>query len=98
MASNEGRPSAGRALSPSTSGASGSAIAAPVPKAGLWARLRTLAEEHPRLFTWLVLAIGMVAILLWASAGQPLLVHQRLVLVAATVGLAGLCAWIIHWE
>jgi len=61
------------------------AASARMPTPGLWARLCSLAEAHPRL-------------LLWASHAQPLLLQQRLVLVAATVGLAGLCAWIMHWE
>ena len=74
-------------------------LRAPAPgKRAAFARLRSLAEAHPRLLTWAVLAVGMVAILLWAAHDQPLLLHQRLVLVVATVGLAGLSAWIIHWE
>ena len=36
--------------------------------------------------------------ILWAARDVDLLAHQRLVLVLATVGLAGLCAWIINWE
>lgn len=65
---------------------------------GFLARLRAAYDAHPRLLTWLVLAAGMVPILLWASRDVSLLFHQRLVLVVATVGLAGLCAWIIGWE
>lgn len=77
----------------------GSGVApGPVKGAGLGARLRSAAVAHPRLVAWLVLAIGMVAVLLWAWRGQPLRLQERLVLAAATVGLAGLCAWIIHWE
>lgn len=61
-------------------------------------RVQAAYQAHPLLVTWLVLAIGMVAILLWASRDVELLFHQRLILVLATVGLAGLCAWIIGWE
>jgi len=95
--SSESRSSTGGGVLPSPGGASQGAV----PRArwaGLWAWLRESAQAHPRLFVWLALAIGMVAILLWASRGQPLLPQQRLVLAAATVGLAGLCTWIIHWE
>ncbi|MCL6431324.1 MAG: hypothetical protein K6V36_10795 [Anaerolineae bacterium] len=67
-------------------------------QAGLLARVQAAYDAHPRLLTWAVLAIGMVPILLWASRDVSLLLHQRLVLVAATIGLAGLCAWIIGWE
>ncbi len=70
----------------------------PTPKVGLRGRLQGTFQAHPRLVTWLVLAVGMVAILLWTSSGADLLFHQRLVLILATVGLAGLCAWIINWE
>jgi hypothetical protein len=98
MASKEGRPAAGGQLLPPSGPAEKGVVGAPVTRPGLWARLRALADAHPRLFTWLVLAVGMVAILLWASRSEPLLLHQRLVLVVATIALAGLCAWIIHWE
>jgi hypothetical protein len=47
---------------------------------------------------WIVLAAGMVIILLWTSRDVELLLRQRLALVAATIGLAGLCVWIIGWE
>lgn len=83
--------------SQSSTGMGGLRAPAPAKGAAL-ARLRSFAEVHPRLLTWAVLAVGMVAILLWAAQDQPLLLQQRLVIVAATVGLAGLCAWIIHWE
>jgi hypothetical protein len=58
---------------------------------GVWA-------AHPKLMSWLVLSVGMVAILLWAARNAELLTSQRLFLVLATIGLAGLCAWIIDWE
>lgn len=61
-------------------------------------RLQSLWQAHPRLVTWLVLAVGMVVILLYAARDAELLPGQRLVLVVATVALAGLCTWIISWE
>lgn len=60
--------------------------------------LKTFASQHPRLTAWIVLAIGMVAILLWASKDVGLLPTQLLALVVATILLAGLCVWIIGWE
>lgn len=60
--------------------------------------LRTWIEEHSFLAMWLILAVGMVAIFLVASRSAALLVHQRVFMALACVGLAGLCAWIIHWE
>lgn len=60
--------------------------------------LKSFASQHPRLSAWIVLAIGMVLILLWASKDVGLLPTQLLALVVATILLAGLCVWIIGWE
>lgn len=54
--------------------------------------------EHPVLSNWLILAAGMVVILYFSArhiAFQPV---QWAALMGVTVGLAGLCAWIINWE
>ena len=60
--------------------------------------LKQLASQHPRLTAWLVLAIGMVAILVWSARDVGLLPGQWAALIVATIGLAGLCVWIIGWE
>jgi hypothetical protein len=59
---------------------------------------RELARRHPQLIAWVVLAIAMVAILLYSSKDVGLLPNQTAALVVATIGLAGLCVWIIGWE
>ncbi len=55
-------------------------------------------NRHPKLVAWVVLAIGMVAMLLWSAKDVGLNPTQQLALVVATIGLAGLCVWIIGWE
>jgi hypothetical protein len=60
--------------------------------------LRGLAERHPQLTAWAVLAVVMVALVLWSAREVDLLWTQRLSIVLATVGLAGLCVWIIGWD
>jgi hypothetical protein len=60
--------------------------------------LKALVSQHPRLSAWVLLAVGMVLILLWASKDVGLLPNQLLALVVATIALAGLCVWIIGWE
>lgn len=60
--------------------------------------LKSFASKHPRITAWIVLAIGMVLILLWASKDVGLLPTQLGALVVATIALAGLCVWIIGWE
>jgi len=60
--------------------------------------IRSFFSEHPRLAAWLVLAVGMVAILVWSARDVGLLPGQWAALIVATIGLAGLCIWIIGWE
>ncbi len=62
------------------------------------AALKRIVTGHPRLTAWVVLAIGMVAILVWSARDVGLIWTQWLALVVATIGLAGLCVWIIGWE
>jgi hypothetical protein len=61
-------------------------------------RLVGFVKRHPRLTAWFVLAVGMVAILVWSARDVGLLPGQWAALIVATVGLAGLCVWIIGWE
>jgi hypothetical protein len=60
--------------------------------------LKRVFDEHPRLMAWAVLAVGMVAILIWSAKDVGLLLRQWAALIVATIGLAGLCVWIIGWE
>lgn len=60
--------------------------------------LKQFVGQHPRLAAWLVLAVGMVAILVWSARDVGLLAGQWAALIVATIGLAGLCVWIIGWE
>ena len=62
------------------------------------ASIREFASKHPRLISWIVLALGMVIMLLWAAKDVGLLPGQMIALVVATVLLAGVCVWIIGWE
>lgn len=56
------------------------------------------ASRHPRLAAWIVLAVGMVAILTYEARDVGLLATQWVALVIATVLVAGACIWIISWE
>jgi len=60
--------------------------------------LKQFVNRHPRLAAWLVLAVGMVIILVWSARDVGLLPGQWAALIVATIGLAGLCVWIIGWE
>jgi hypothetical protein len=60
--------------------------------------LKDWVNRHPQLAAWFVLAVGMVAILLWAAKDVGFEVGQWAVLIATTILLAGLCIWIIGWN
>ena len=61
-------------------------------------KLRSWASAHPKLSAWTLLALGMVIILIIAARDVGLLWNQWLWMILATIGLAGLCVWIIGWE
>lgn len=60
--------------------------------------LRRFWTDHPVLSNWLILAVGMVIILYFSARHIAFLPTQWAALIGVTVGLAGLCAWIINWE
>lgn len=60
--------------------------------------IREFVTKHPRLTSWIVLALGMVIMLVWAAKDVGLLPGQMAALIGATILLAGLCVWIIGWE
>ena len=60
--------------------------------------LKQWINVHPKLAAWLVLAIGMVVLVVWSAKDVGLLAGQMAALIVATIGLAGLCVWIIGWE
>ncbi len=60
--------------------------------------IKSWIKVHPKLTAWLVLAVGMVIMVVWSAKDVGLLLGQMLALIVATIGLAGLCVWIIGWE
>jgi hypothetical protein len=60
--------------------------------------VKTWISLHPKLSAWIVLAIGMVILVVWSAKDVGLLPGQMIALIVATIGLAGLCVWIIGWE
>ncbi|HEY4689239.1 MAG TPA: hypothetical protein VIK33_07995 [Anaerolineae bacterium] len=62
------------------------------------ANIRSWIDRHPKLIAWIGLAIGMVIIVVLSAKDVGLLPTQMLALIVMTIGLAGLCVWIIGWE
>ena len=61
-------------------------------------KLKTFINEHPQWTSWIVLSIGLVAILIWSARDVGLTPGQWATLILATIGVAGLSVWIIGWE
>ncbi len=55
-------------------------------------------DRHPVWSSGVLLAVGMVIILAWAAKDVGFTPSQWAALIAATVALAFLSAWIINWE
>jgi hypothetical protein len=47
---------------------------------------------------WAVLAVVMVVMVAWSARDVGLLPGQMAAIILATIGLAGLCVWIIGWD
>ncbi len=60
--------------------------------------LTAWVKRHPNLIAWLVLSLGMVAILVWEARDQGLMPTAWVALIIATILVAGACVWIISWE
>ncbi len=60
--------------------------------------LKRFWVEHTTISNWIILAVGFVAILFYSARDVGFEGGQWAALIGATVGLAGLCAWIISWE
>jgi hypothetical protein len=61
-------------------------------------QIRKAWSAHPNLLSWLVLASGMVIIVVIAARNVGFSPSQWAALILATIGLAGLCVWIVSWE
>lgn len=59
--------------------------------------IKNWIKSHPNLTAWIVLAIGMVAILVWEARDVGLEGMQWFWLILVTVLVAGACIWIISW-
>ena len=57
-------------------------------------KIKQFVNAHPQWTSWIVLAIGMVAILIWSARDVGLLAGQWAALIVATIAVAGLAVWI----
>lgn len=59
--------------------------------------MKNWISHHPNITAWIVLAVGMIAILLYEARDVGLQGLQWFWLIVITVLVAGLCVWIISW-
>ncbi len=59
--------------------------------------MKNWISQHPNITAWIVLAVGMVAILLYEARDVGLQGMQWFWLIVITVLVAGACIWIISW-
>ncbi len=59
--------------------------------------VKKLISAHPNLTAWFVLALGMVAILVYEAREVGLEPMQWFWLIIVTILVAGACIWIISW-
>jgi hypothetical protein len=59
--------------------------------------IKSWISAHPNLTAWVVLALGMVAILVWEARDVGLEGMQWFWLILVTILVAGACIWIISW-
>jgi len=59
--------------------------------------VKQFADKHPKITSWIVLAIGMVAILIWSAKDVGFTGSQWTALIVSTILLAGASVWIINW-
>lgn len=60
--------------------------------------LIALIERWPRLSAWIVLSVGCIALLVYEARDVGLTTTNWIALILATIGVAGLCIWIVSWE
>lgn len=56
------------------------------------------ASRHPRIAAWLVLSIGIVAMVMFEGRDVGLLPGQWAAIIVASVLVSGACIWIVSWE
>ena len=59
--------------------------------------IKNWIKKHPNITAWTVLALGMVAILVWEARDVGLAANQWFWLIVVTTLVAGACIWIISW-
>ncbi len=58
----------------------------------------SLVDRYPRILAWVVLSVGIIALLVYEARDIDLTATNWLALVIASIAVSGLCIWIVSWE
>jgi hypothetical protein len=57
-----------------------------------------IIDRYPRISAWVVLSVGIVAILIYEARDVGLTATNWIALIIASIVVSGLCIWIVSWE
>ncbi len=57
-----------------------------------------IIDQRPRISAWVVLSIGIIALLIYEGRDVDLTFTNWVALIVASVLVSGLCIWIVSWE
>jgi uncharacterized membrane protein len=58
----------------------------------------SIIDRYPRISAWVVLSVGIVALLIYEARDVGLTTQNWVVLILASILISGLCIWIVSWE
>lgn len=58
----------------------------------------SVIDRYPRISAWVVLSVGIVALLIYEARDVGLTTQNWIVLILASILVSGLCIWIVSWE
>ncbi|MBI5928450.1 MAG: hypothetical protein HY862_04035 [Chloroflexi bacterium] len=57
-----------------------------------------IIDRYPRISAWVVLSVGIIAILIYEARDVGLTTTNWIALIIASIVVSGLCIWIVSWE
>ncbi len=57
-----------------------------------------IIDRYPRISAWVVLSVGIIAILIYEARDVGLTTTNWIALIVASIVVSGLCIWIVSWE
>lgn len=57
-----------------------------------------MLDTYPRISAWVVLSVGIIALLVYEARDVGLTTGNWVALIIASIVVAGLCIWIVSWE